>query len=96
MIVLMVEYLVEDFAGWKTVFDGDPMDRASHGATGHRLLQDPGDPNHLMLSMDFTSREQADAFLAELQPVWDVSGAGQAWNPAGGGIDSVLTRLRRG
>jgi hypothetical protein len=32
-----------------------------------------------MLSLEFPSADQAEAFRSALQPVWDVSGAGQAW-----------------
>jgi hypothetical protein len=32
-----------------------------------------------MLSLEFPSAKEAKSFLDVLQPVWDVSGAGQAW-----------------
>jgi len=32
-----------------------------------------------MLSLEFPSTDQAKTFLNLLQPVWEVSGAGQAW-----------------
>jgi hypothetical protein len=79
MSILLVEYRVEDFAGWKAVFDQDPMGRRANGATGHRIYQDPNDPNHLMLSLEFLSDEKAKTFRKALEPVWDVSGAGQSW-----------------
>lgn len=79
VIVLLVEYRVEDYAGWKVVFDRDPIGRRSHGVSGHRIYQDSDDPNHLMLSLEFDSVEQAKAFVDELQPAWEISGAGRAW-----------------
>jgi hypothetical protein len=32
-----------------------------------------------VVSLEFSSGEAADTFRKALQPVWDVSGAGQAW-----------------
>lgn len=79
MTVLLVEYRVEDYAGWKAVFDRDPMGRRSHGVSGHRIYQDSDDPNHLMLSLEVDSVEHAKTFVDELQPVWEISGAERAW-----------------
>lgn len=81
MAILLIEYRVVDFDGWKAVFDRDPMGRGPHGVTRHWLYRDAGDPNHLMLSLEFPSADQAKSFLDEpaFQQVWDRSGAGQAW-----------------
>jgi hypothetical protein len=77
--ILLIEYQVDDFAEWKAVFDRDPMGRGDHGVTGHRIYQDPDDLNHIMLSLEFSSTDQANAFREVLQPVWGVSSAGQGW-----------------
>jgi hypothetical protein len=81
MAVLLIDYRVEDFDGWKAVFDQDPLGRRSHGVTHHRLYRDADDPEHLLLSLEFPSADQARRFrdLPALQAVWEVSGAGQAW-----------------
>jgi heme-degrading monooxygenase HmoA len=81
MAVLMIEYQVPDFASWKQIFDRDPMGRKPHGVTRHWIYQDADDPNHVMLSMEFGSAEDARRFLNEpaFQQVWDRSGARQAW-----------------
>jgi hypothetical protein len=83
---LMIEYrlptgAVPDFADWKQVFDTDPVGRKAHGAMRHRIDQDPDDPNHFMLSIEFPSVEEAKGFLDEpmLRRSWEVSGAGRAW-----------------
>jgi hypothetical protein len=47
--------------------------------TRHWIYQDCEDPNHLMLSLEFPSAEQAKVFRKALEPVWEASGAGQAW-----------------
>jgi len=79
MTMLLIEYRVADFGGWKAVFDQDPMGRKPHGVTRHWLYRDDHDPNHLLLRLELPSGDQATSFLNVLQPVWDVSGAGQAW-----------------
>jgi uncharacterized protein len=79
MTILMIDYHVEDFNRWKAVFDSDPMDRTSHGVVKHWIYRDPDDPNHHVLGMEFVGAEQTKAFREALAPVWEVSGAGQAW-----------------
>jgi hypothetical protein len=81
LAILTIEYEVPDFAGWKQIFDKDPMGRASHGVTRHWIHQDADNPNHLMLSMEFGSADGARSFLDEpaFQQVWDRSGARRAW-----------------
>ena len=79
MTILMIEYDVEDFNPWKAVFDSDPLDRTSYGVVKHWIYRDPDDPNHHMLGMEFATSQQAKEFRAALAPMWEVSGAGQAW-----------------
>ena len=79
MTILMIDYQVEDFNRWKAVFDSDPMDRTSHGVVKHWIYRDPDDPNHHVLGMEFVAAEQTKAFREALAPMWEVSGAGQAW-----------------
>jgi quinol monooxygenase YgiN len=81
MAILQIQYRVADYASWKQIFDQDPMGRKPHGVTRHWIYQDADDPNHLMLSLEFSSAEEAKGFLNEpaLQQVWDRSGAAQAW-----------------
>jgi hypothetical protein len=79
MTILLVEYRTPDFAGWKVMFDRDPMHRGAHGATRHWIYQDADDPNHVILSLEFPSVEKAKEFLSALEPVRDVSGVVQAW-----------------
>jgi hypothetical protein len=57
MTVLLVEYRTQDVAGWKEVFDRDPMDRRGSGVTRHWIYRDVDDPSHLVLSMEFASAE---------------------------------------
>jgi hypothetical protein len=79
MPMLLIDYRVQDVVGWRAIFDQDPMGRARHGVTRHWLYQDCEDPNHIMVSLEFPSAQQAKRFRKALQPVWEVSGARQAW-----------------
>lgn len=79
MPMMLIEYRVQDVVGWRVIFDQDPMGRAQHGVTRHWIYQDCEDPNHIMLSLEFPSAQEAKTFRKALQPVWEVSGARQAW-----------------
>jgi hypothetical protein len=79
MAILQIEYRTSDFAGWKAMFDSDPMGRELHGVTSAAVYQDAADPSHVMVSLEFATTEKAAAFRDVLQPVWDVSGARRSW-----------------
>lgn len=79
MSILLIEYRVEDFSDWKAVFDKDPLGRRRHGVTRHRIYRDSDDPDHLMLSLEFPSEDEAKTFRRAFEPVQDVSGAAGAW-----------------
>jgi hypothetical protein len=79
MPMLLIDYRVQDVVGWRAIFDQDPVGRARHGVTRHWIYQDAEDPNHLMLSLEFPSAEHAKVFRKALEPVWEASGARQAW-----------------
>jgi hypothetical protein len=81
MARLLIEYRVTDFEDWKRVFDGDPLERRTHGVTGHDIYHDADDPQHFLLGLDFASVDEAKRFrnLPALQQVWEISGAGEAW-----------------
>jgi hypothetical protein len=79
MSILLIEYRAEDVVGWRAIFDQDPMGRTQHGVIRHWIYQDCEDPNHIMLSLEFPSVDEAKRFRKALESVWEVSGAGQAW-----------------
>jgi hypothetical protein len=55
----LIEYRVEDDVGWRAIFDQDPVGREQHGVTRHWIYQDSEDPNPIMLSLEFSSAEEA-------------------------------------
>jgi hypothetical protein len=75
----LIEYRVEDVVGWRAIFDQDPVGREQHGVIRHCIYQDSKDPNPIMPSLELPSAEEAKTFRKALEPVWAVSGAGQAW-----------------
>jgi hypothetical protein len=79
MPMLLTDYRVQDVVGWRAIFNQDPMGHARHGVTRHWIYQDCEDPNHIMVSLEFPSAQEAKRFRKALQPVWQVSGARQAW-----------------
>jgi hypothetical protein len=61
------------------VRSGPDGPRGARGRAPPWLYQDPDDPNHIMLSMEFSSTQDAKAFLEALEPVREVSGVVQSW-----------------
>jgi hypothetical protein len=81
MARLMIEYTVDDWAGWKAMFEQDPLRRESLGALGHEIFQVTDDPRRFLLAIDFDTVDHALAFrkLAQTLATWPRSGAGQSW-----------------
>ena len=50
---------------WKPVFDEHEAVRRSHGATEHRLFQDPLNPNRIVVHIDFPTEAAAQGFAAD-------------------------------
>jgi len=61
-VTLVVHHFVEDYDSWKPVFDEHEPVRRAHGETEHRLYQDPGNHNRLVIHNDFPSAEAAQGF----------------------------------
>ena len=59
---LVVRHSVADYASWRPVYDRLESLRTQHGCTDQRVLAAPGDSNDLLITHDFPSVEQADAF----------------------------------
>ena len=66
MPILVIHHHVRDYREWKVVFDGHEEARRAYGASGHRVYNNPDDPNSVVVHVDFPTRAQADAFLADL------------------------------
>lgn len=68
---LHIEHPITDFAIWKTAFDRFAEFRAKSGVTRHLVQHPVGDPNYVVIDLDFGTTLEAEAFLEFLQTkVW--------------------------
>jgi quinol monooxygenase YgiN len=63
--ILVVHHRVRDFDAWKPVFDAHEPVRRDHGAQRHWVYRTADDPNDVVVALDFSSQEQASAFLED-------------------------------
>jgi hypothetical protein len=72
---LVIQHPVRNgFEGWKSVFDSDPVGRASSGMTRHTIYRDADNPDYTVVRTEFPSREQAEALVNALRERWAVMG----------------------
>jgi len=63
MPYLLVRHKVEDYEGWKPVFDHDyGATREQWGSKGGRILRNADDPNELVMLLEWDSLENARKF----------------------------------
>ena len=65
MAFMVGDFVVEDYATWKELFDSDPVGR-KETAKGHVLLRSLDDPNEVFVRVEFDSAEEAKAFREKL------------------------------
>ncbi len=63
MSMLVIQHPVKDFQAWKNAFDSDPAGRAKNGVTRHAIYRPHDNSNYVVVTLEFSSREQAQAFL---------------------------------
>ena len=62
MPYILVRHKVEDYAKWKTAFDGHGTSRKANGSQGVQLLRNADDPNELMVLMEWDEVGRAKQF----------------------------------
>ncbi|HEY7626763.1 MAG TPA: hypothetical protein VH761_06840 [Ilumatobacteraceae bacterium] len=62
---LVVRHTVADFGTWRKVYDEVGTLRAKHGCTAERVLRTPADPNDVLVTHDFPSVADAQAFAGD-------------------------------
>ena len=62
--IALVRHRVADFDAWKKVYDGFAPIQAEHGVQAHQVLRSIENPNDLIVTHSFDSREDARAFFA--------------------------------
>ncbi len=65
MITLVVHHFVQDYDGWKPVFDEHEAVRSSHGEVEHRVYRGLHEPKRVVVHNDFETVEAAQAFMAD-------------------------------
>jgi len=71
MFVLHMEHPVANYDAWKQRgFDADPLGRKQMGVTRYRIGRKTGDPNHVMIELEFEAKEAADKMAIALQQMW--------------------------
>lgn len=89
MTSLIIQHRVADVDAWKKTFDSDPLGRAKSGVVGHAIYRPADDPNFVVMTLEFASRAEADAFLARLRVLWGQVGAKLGF----GGPEGVQARI---
>ena len=59
---LFVRHTVADFAAWRSVYDSVEPLRAQHGCTAQAVHSLPGDATDVLVTHEFPSVAQAEAF----------------------------------
>lgn len=70
MPTLRIEHLVPDYEAWKRAFDGDPIGRGRSGVRSHRIMRSVGDPNYVLIDLEFDTVGEAEAVQAALRQLW--------------------------
>lgn len=65
MAVLTLRHTVGDYAAWKAVYDDHGASRKEHGAIRDQVLQSIGDPNDLLVLIEFGTLADAQGFASD-------------------------------
>jgi hypothetical protein len=79
MPTLHIEHAVTDFGTWSTAFSRFAEARQQAGVRQQRVQRPAGDPNYVVIDLDFDSLDEAAGFLSFLQArVWTSSASSPA------------------
>jgi hypothetical protein len=65
MAFMLMHFEIEDFDGWKQVFDSDPAGRKAV-AKGHQIFRGVDDPRQVFVATEYGSVEDANAVRERL------------------------------
>jgi hypothetical protein len=68
--VLRIEHPVSEYTAWKRTFDSDPIGRQRSGVRRYRISRAAGDPNLVMIDLEFDSTAEAEAVHDKLLELW--------------------------
>jgi hypothetical protein len=94
MPILQIEHPVRDYERWKAAFDSDPVGREASGMRGYEIYRPHGDRAYIAVDMQFEGQEQAEAFKARLEALWQTPQAALAFSgtPQARIVDVVETK----
>lgn len=70
MFILQIEHPVPNFEGWKKAFESDPIGRKAAGVQRYRIMRPADNPTHVLIDLEFSSRDMAEAMLNSLRKLW--------------------------
>jgi quinol monooxygenase YgiN len=62
---VFIRHAVADFTSWSAVYAGAEPVRVEHGCISHQVLQSPTDHDDVMVTLEFPSVKQAEAFTGD-------------------------------
>jgi hypothetical protein len=75
MPTLHIEHPITDFGAWSSAFARFAEARRQAGVREQRVQRPAGNPDYVVIDLDFGTRAEAEAFLRFLQTqVWGVPG----------------------
>jgi hypothetical protein len=92
MPVLHIQHAVPNFEGWKRAFDSDPMDRKGSGVRRYHVHRSIGDPNFVMIDLEFDAQSEAERMLERLRQLWAGPGGAVMRNPEAWIIETVESK----
>ena len=69
-IHLQIEHRVMNFEGWREAFQSDPIDRKKSGVRRYNIFRLHGDPNYVIVDLEFDNLKDAEDTLAALRQLW--------------------------
>jgi len=70
MIILQIEHKVQNFDGWKKVFESDPINRKKSGVRSYSILRPVDDQNYVIINLEFDDLKEAENTLTALRSLW--------------------------
>ncbi|MGW5742892.1 hypothetical protein [Amycolatopsis sp. NPDC003861] len=70
MDTLRIDNKVDDYEQWKAAFDKFGHVRQEGGVPAYRVARNVDDPSQVSVDLDFTTRDEAGAFLEVLAKIW--------------------------
>lgn len=92
MPILRIQHAVPDYEAWKRAFDSDPMDRKGAGVRHYQVYRALGEPNLIMIDLEFEALEAAERMLEGLHQLWRGPGGAVMRDPRAWLLDRVETR----